>query len=455
MANGSLLNYESATSHTVSVRVTDRGGLTYTEAFQINLSNVNEAPTGANATLTINEDTPRTLTAANFGFSDVDAGDTLSAVRIDTVPSAGSLTLSGVAVTAGQVVSAADITAGRLVFTPAADANGTGYARVTFSVRDSSNAYDTAPNTMTFNVTAVNDAPTDLALSANTVAENAATGTVVGTVSGTDPDSGDTKTYSLTDTAGGRFAINSSTGVITVANGSLLNYESATSHTVTVQVTDSAGQHYTETFTIVLTNVNEGPITVQEGNGEEGSLVASLQSNDSVMFGDHNIAASPSTIVDANQQGELHVPENLRKPVEWNSQPIAPVDMLDSGRNVSKIAPDGDENQAVGSGRNETLSSKQSGITEDPDTAKATRPESGQVPWSPMEEAEQVSDGTSVLSVPMVAGLVGTALQGSLGTKEKMTAMRTRIRRMYQKPEDEKTSQPQGADDKEPPPSAA
>ena len=117
VANGSLLNYESVPSHSVTVRVTDSGGLTYDEAFTINLTNVNEVPTGADATVTINEDTPRTLTAANFGFSDVDAGDTLSAVRIDSVPTAGNLTLSGVAVTAGQVISAANITAGNLVFT--------------------------------------------------------------------------------------------------------------------------------------------------------------------------------------------------------------------------------------------------------------------------------------------------------------------------------------------------
>ncbi|MCS6329467.1 MAG: DUF4347 domain-containing protein, partial [Nitrospira sp.] len=113
-------------------------------------------------------------------------------------------------------------------------------------------AYSHAADTAALTVTAVNDAPTDVSLSANTVAENAANGTVVGTVSGTDTDSGDTKTYSLTDSAGGRFAINSGTGVITVANETLLNYEAATSHSVTVRVTDRGGLTYNETFTINL-----------------------------------------------------------------------------------------------------------------------------------------------------------------------------------------------------------
>ena len=286
VADGSLLDYEAATSHSVTVRVTDAGGLTYDETFTINLTNVNEAPTGADATVTINEDTSHTVTTANFGFSDVDAGDSLSAVRIDTIPTAGTLTLSGVTVTASQVITVADITAGNLVFTPAADANGTGYARVTFSVRDSNNTYDTAPNTLTFDVTVVNDAPTDLSLSANTVAENAANGTVIGTASTTDPDASDTHTYQLTDDAGGRFAINSSTGEITVADGSLLDYEAATSHSVTVRVTDTAGLTYAETFTINLTDVNETPTdlslsanTVAE-NAANGTSIGTVSGTD-------------------------------------------------------------------------------------------------------------------------------------------------------------------------------
>ena len=69
------------------------------------------------------------------------------------------------AVTAGQFVSVADITAGQLVFTPAANANGTGYASFTFQVQDNGGTanggvdLDPTPNTITVNVTSVNDAP--------------------------------------------------------------------------------------------------------------------------------------------------------------------------------------------------------------------------------------------------------------------------------------------------------
>ncbi len=71
--------------------------------------------------------------------------------------------------------------------------------------------------------------------------ENAANGTIVGRARGYDPDAGATFGYSLTNNAGGRFAINNSTGEITVANSSLLDFETNSSHTVTVRTQIKVG----------------------------------------------------------------------------------------------------------------------------------------------------------------------------------------------------------------------
>ena len=73
--------------------------------------------------------------------------------------------MSGVAVTAGQSVSVANINSGNLKFAPAANANGAGYASFTFQVQDNGGTanggvdLDASANTMTVDVTAVNDAP--------------------------------------------------------------------------------------------------------------------------------------------------------------------------------------------------------------------------------------------------------------------------------------------------------
>ena len=117
----------------------------------------NTAPTASNAMVTTNEDTPRTFTAAEFNFADADTGDTLASVTVVTLPAAGKLELSGTQVTMGQSVPAANI--GTLVFTPAANANGSPYTTFTFKVSDGE-AESAVAYTMTVNVTAVNDPAT-------------------------------------------------------------------------------------------------------------------------------------------------------------------------------------------------------------------------------------------------------------------------------------------------------
>ena len=84
------------------------------------------------------EDTQYTFTAADFGFTDPSdsPANALTAVKITTMPGAGSLTLSGVAVTAGQTITVANINSGNLKFAPVGNANGAGYATFTFQVQD-------------------------------------------------------------------------------------------------------------------------------------------------------------------------------------------------------------------------------------------------------------------------------------------------------------------------------
>ncbi len=93
----------------------------------------------------------------------------------------------------------------------------------------------------------------------NAVDENAATNTVVGvTALAADADAtNNTITYSLDDTAGGRFKIDSVSGVVTVDNGTLLNRESAASHNITVRATSSDGSFNTAAMTINVNDVDE------------------------------------------------------------------------------------------------------------------------------------------------------------------------------------------------------
>ncbi len=199
--------------------------------------------------LTFSEDGSGQDIASSLDVVDTDFGQTLT-WSASVAPTRG--TLSPATRTALAVGTNTPIVPSAITYTPNANQNGSD----TFTIQVS-DAEDT--DTLVFNVTitAVNDEPgaiSDVNAATDTVAENATNGATVGiTAQATDVD-GDTLTYSLTDDAGERFTINASTGVVTVADASLLNYEAATSHSITMQVTDGTTPK-TKTFSIAVTNV--------------------------------------------------------------------------------------------------------------------------------------------------------------------------------------------------------
>src|SRR5436305_374464 len=106
----------------------------------INVTSVNDAPVGADTTVSTSEDTAYTFTAANFALTDPRSEEDTSELQSHPPmlwsAGLGTLTDNGVAVSAGQFISVADITAGKLVFTPAANANGSPEASFTFPLQD-------------------------------------------------------------------------------------------------------------------------------------------------------------------------------------------------------------------------------------------------------------------------------------------------------------------------------
>jgi VCBS repeat-containing protein len=164
-----VLNYNGPDSlkiETSDLGNTGTGGAqTDSDSVAITVNSVNDAPDGADNTITTNEDTAYKFTASDFGFTDVD-GNSLLAVKISSLPAQGALLLNGLAVSAYQFVSATDIAAGNLTFVPDANENGGSYASFTFQVQDDGGTAnggadtDASANTITIDVTAVNDAPT-------------------------------------------------------------------------------------------------------------------------------------------------------------------------------------------------------------------------------------------------------------------------------------------------------
>ena len=150
---------------TLDFRVFDGELLSNSITRTITVTSVNDAPTGAGATLTFLEDNNYILSRTDFGFSDVLDNNNFSAVDITELPVNGQLILNGIPLVAGQKINISDIDANLLVFSPQPDANGIAYDHFGFNVQDDGgNAYggnssDPQQRIITFDVTSVSDAP--------------------------------------------------------------------------------------------------------------------------------------------------------------------------------------------------------------------------------------------------------------------------------------------------------
>ena len=117
-------------------------------------------------------------------------------------------------------------------------------------------------------------AVTDTDGTANAVDENATIGTVVGIdAAASDNDAtNNTITYSLVDDDGGRFTINSSTGVVTV-NGAIDRETDGASRNITVRATSSDTSFTDQVFAITINPLNDNnPVITSDGGGASASV---------------------------------------------------------------------------------------------------------------------------------------------------------------------------------------
>ncbi|HYD25618.1 MAG TPA: M10 family metallopeptidase C-terminal domain-containing protein [Croceibacterium sp.] len=136
----------------VVVRATGTGD-TGSAMFRLAVGNTNDAPLAQNLDVSINPDGQYAFSDSTTVFADDDAGDALSAIRIDSLPAAGELRLGANLVAIGQVIDAADLSL--LKFTPAAGEAGVDYASFAFTTRDQSGSFAGSSSTIVFDVVAL------------------------------------------------------------------------------------------------------------------------------------------------------------------------------------------------------------------------------------------------------------------------------------------------------------
>lgn len=134
---------------------------------------------------------------------------------------------------------------------------------------------------------AIPQPPTDILLSASSIAENAPGGTLIGELSALDADApvGEVPVFTLLEDAGGRFTIEGSQ--LQLAPAATLDYEQQTGFDILVRVTDSSNLSLDKKFTIQIENVIDVTFSgrIYAGSGANGVYMTSDAPENVNLFG--------------------------------------------------------------------------------------------------------------------------------------------------------------------------
>ena len=244
---GAAFDYETNPTLSVTVRAADPIGADATATLMIEVSDVNEAPTAADLTVTVMEDSTVDIDVVGEA-SDQDALDTLTVESVVRSPMRGSTTVND----------------GTNNITYAPRANYHGADNFTYRVKDGAGLPSNIAE-VTITVTGVNDAPAFAAATAErSVSENAQPGADVGApVTATDVD-GDRLSYRLGGVDANSFEIvedagQIDAGQITVAEGAALD-AARSPYSVTVTADDGSGEANASATVEVTITVTAGPV---------------------------------------------------------------------------------------------------------------------------------------------------------------------------------------------------
>ena len=253
----SALDYESATSYSIALEATD-GVNTVTKSLLINVGDVTELSyTGS--------------LAANSQVESINTGTVILTSSVSN--GQGSLTYS---ISDPDNKFAINSSTGEVTLDNALDFETKSSHSFTVSVTDGS---ATLSETFSVSVSDI-DLSYSGSLASSSQSENISSGTVILNSSASNAEG--TITYSITD-ADSKFAINSSTGQVTLANA--LDYETKTSHTFTVSANDGT----TTTSTTFTLNVSDA--------SGLSNLVATLANPSVAESGITHLNFSPGTAV--------------------------------------------------------------------------------------------------------------------------------------------------------------
>lgn len=242
LKTATTFDFEAKSSYAVRIKSTDSAGGAIEKQFTITVNDVNEAPSALTlSALSVSENAAAGTVVGTLATTDGDPG---TAFTYALVSGTGDTDNADFTIVGDALRTAA-------VF----DAETKNSYSIRVRSTDAGGLFIDRQFTIT--VANVNEPPSDVFLSAATVAENVATGTVVGTLSATDVDPGSTFTYALVSGTGdadnAAFAIDGSS----LKTAAALDFETKSSYSIRVRATDEGGLSVEKPFTVTVTNVND------------------------------------------------------------------------------------------------------------------------------------------------------------------------------------------------------
>lgn len=256
-----IFNFESKNTYSIRVQTQDAGGLSLSRSFAISITDVNETPTAISlAGSTIPENSGPNFRVGVLSTSDVDAGDTFT---YTLVPGTG-----------GDDNGSFQIVGAELRAVNSFDFETKSNYTVRIRSTDKGGASSFVERSFSINVTNVNEVPTDIALSASSIIENAGVNIAVGTLSSEDADAGSIFTYALVSGMGDADNRSFTIDGTTLRASSSFDFETKSNYTVRVRSTDQGGLSRVEVFAITIIDINEvptaltlAPASIEEGRG--------------------------------------------------------------------------------------------------------------------------------------------------------------------------------------------
>jgi subtilisin-like proprotein convertase family protein len=257
------LNFEQIASYSVRVKSTDAGGLAIERQVTIAVSDVNEAPLNLRISSQLIDGLASGNSVGTVAATDPDVNDSLTFTLV-----AGAGSDDNAAFTLSPV--------GGLTNLQTIDFETQPVYQIRVRATDAAGLF--VESAFTLDVTNVNERPTELLLSANTVPENNPVGLAVGQLTTQDPDINDAFSYTLVSGAGSDDNQLFSLVANQLRAEASFDFETKSSYSVRVRSTDIAGEFIEQSFVISVRDQNEAPATLSISNASvlENAAVGSL-----------------------------------------------------------------------------------------------------------------------------------------------------------------------------------